>query len=342
MLLLLGLALAADPVPSPAPLDAPAAAPLDPSAPTEAPAFGRTVDESIVEAITLRQRGDVDGARALLIALETRVPAESLPTYLYQRGLCEELDGEPEKARAFYEQVIALAASEPASADGGVALDAHFRRALVLEELGLHDAALLEVLALDRVRGLSAEDELTVALQRGISELLTGKRARGIRRIQKSLAATEGATTHGYLRAKARYHLARALLEEADALSLDGAERRVVKRLEGRALRIKAAEQQIIALAALQEPEWVLASLISLGDSYGRLAADLGASPPPKRLDDAQATIYRAEIAKKVENVRTKSFHAYDSGVALATRLAWESGRVATLKERRDGFAGQR
>lgn len=331
-MLLLGLALAADPLPAdplPAPLDAP----------TEPPAFGRTVDQTLTDAITLRQRGDVDGARALLVAFESQVPAEALANYLYQRGICEEIDQAPTAALAFYEQVIALTAEQ---AGAGVGLDAHFRRALVLEDLGQHEAALEEVLALDRVRGLSAEDEITVALQRGISELLTGKRARGIRRIQQALAATEGAATHEYLRAKARYHLARALLEEADALSLVGPERRVVKRLAGRALRIKAAEQQIIALAALQEPEWVLASLISLGDSYGRLATDLGASPPPKRLDEAQASIYRSEVAKKVENVRTKSFHAYDQGVALATRLAWESGRVATLKERRAAFDGQR
>jgi hypothetical protein len=319
LMLLAALALAAD-------LPAPDA----PPAPGAEAAFGKSPTETIAEAIALRRSGDVDGARALLVALEAQVPAESLAWYLYQRGICEELDAAPDAARAFYERVIDLG--------GDVALDAHFRRALVLEDLGLDDAALQEVLALDRVRGLSADDELTLALQRGISELNTGKRARGIKRIQAALDATESGDTHRYLRAKARYHLARALLEEADALALQGPEKRVVKRIEGRATRIKAAEQQIIALTALQEPEWVLASLISLGDSYGNLAAALVASTPPKRLDAAQLPIYAAEIAKKAQNVRTKSFHAYDQGVALATRLAWESARVAVLTERRAAF----
>ncbi|MDP2312813.1 MAG: hypothetical protein Q8P41_07900 [Pseudomonadota bacterium] len=339
VMLLLGLALAADPaldapIPQPPPPTEPGPPdPSDPGPDVRMP-FGRTVEETIGDAVTLRQRGDLAGARALLVTLEPQVPAAGLGAYLYQRGICEELGNAPDAARAFYEQVIALG--------GDFAVDAHFRRALVLEDLGLYEAALDEVLLLDKVRGLSADDELTVSLQRGISELNTGKRTRGIRRIQKALAATEGGDTHRYLRAKARYHLARALLDEADALSLTGPERRVVKRLEGRALRIKAAEQQIIALTSLQEPEWVLASLISLGDSYGRLATDLAASAPPKRLDPAQVEIYRAEVGKKAENVRTKSFHAYDSGVALATRLAWESLRVATLKERRAAFDGQR
>jgi hypothetical protein len=301
LMLLAALALAAD-------LPAPDA----PPAPVAEAAFGKSPTETIAEAIALRRTGDVDGARALLVALEAQVPAESLAWYLYQRGICEELDAAPDAARAFYERVIDLG--------GDVALDAHFRRALVLEDLGLDDAALQEVLALDRVRGLSADDELTLALQRGISELNTGKRARGIKRIQAALDATESGDTHRYLRAKARYHLARALLDE------------------GRATRIKAAEQQIIALTALQEPEWVLASLISLGDSYGNLAAALVASTPPKRLDAAQLPIYAAEIAKKAQNVRTKSFHAYDQGVALATRLAWESKWVVVLKDRRAAF----
>jgi len=323
LILLAALALAAD-------LPAPDARP----APAADVAFGKTLEESIDEAIALRRAGNHDGARALLIALEPQVPAASLSWYLYQRGICEELDGEPDAARAFYERVIELG--------GDAAIDAHFRRALVLEDLGFHDAALQEVLALDRVRGLSAEDELDLALQRGISELNTGKRARGIRRIQAALDATEGGNTKSYLRAKARYHLARALLEEADALSLQGPEKRVAKRVVRRAVAIKAAEAQIIALTALQEPEWVLASLITLGDSYRSLGAALRVSTPPKRLDAGERAVYAAEMTKKAEIVETKAFHAYDQGVALATRLAWESKRVEELKERRAAFEGVR
>lgn len=304
------------------------AAALPPAPP--APSFADRVDE----AIRVRQSGDVEAARSLLVALEPLVPAEELLWYLYQRGICEELAFRPEAALAFYDRVLELG--------GPGALDARFRRVIVLEELGLFDAALLEVRAIDRARGLSPDDELTIALQRGVTELTSGKRRVGIRRIQKALDATEGGDSHRYLRAKARYHLAQALLDEADARELTGSEKRVVKRLEQRALGIKAAERQIIALAALQEPEWVLASLVAFGDSHVRLADDLAAVPPPKKLTPEQAAIYREELGKKVENVRTKAFHAYDQGVALATRLAWESPNVTTLKERRATLEARR
>ncbi len=330
--LLARLALAADPAlppTEPAPTGAAAEAPAaEPGPPV------RTFADHVEEAIRVRRNGNVEAARALLVELEPLVPAEELGWYLYQRGICEELAFRPDAALAFYDRVIEVA--------GDGALDARFRRVLVLEDLGLYEAALAEVRAIDRARGLTDDDEITVALQRGVTELASGKRRVGIRRIQKALAATEGTDSHRYLRAKARYHLARALLEEADALPLTGRERKVVRNLEGRATRIKAAEQQIIALASLQEPEWVLASLVAFGDSHARLAADLAASPPPKKLTPEQAAIYRAELAKKAENVRTKAFHAFDQGVALATRLAWESPRVATLKERRAALATER
>jgi hypothetical protein len=307
-----------------APTEAPGA--IATPAPADDPA-SPTLAARIDEAIRVRQKGDVDAARALLVALEPFVPAETLPWYLYQRGICEELDWQPDAARAFYEQVIALG--------GDVALDAHFRRALVLEDLGQDAAALTEVLTLDHMGGLSAEDDITVELQRGVTELALGRRVKGIRHIEAGLAATEGGDTHRYLRAKGRYALAAALLAEADRLSLTGPEKRVVKHLKGRAERIQAAEKQIVALTALKEPEWVLASLIALGDSYGRLATDLAASTVPRRLSPDEAAIYRAELAKKAENVRTKSFHAYDQGVTVAARLGWESPRVATLSARR-------
>lgn len=320
MLLLLALAaLAETPTPAEVPLIA---------APSATPA------SLIDEAVALRQRGETASARELLLTLEPLITPDLMAVYLYQRGICEELLWQPDAARVLYERVIAIG--------GDVALDAHFRRALVLEDLGMPEAAYEEIRTVDRARGLSEDDDLTIALQRGIAEVALGRDRVGIRRIQRALDATEGGDSHRYLRAKGRYTLASALLDEADALALTGPEKRVVKRLKGRAERIQAAEQQIIALSALQEPEWVLASLIRLGDSYATLARDLPDSTAPKRLSEAEVVVYRNALVDKAGNVKTKAFHAYDSGVSLATRLAWESPRVATLKQRRATLEAER
>lgn len=336
LVLLVAAALAADPLPPAAlPGTAPtAAAPVDTDAPdagpgasaAEAPPLRDPLDV-IDEAIAVRRAGDPDAARSLLVAVEPFVPAGRRSWWLYQRGICEEMARRPAEAEAFYRQVLAE--------DGAAALDARFRLALVLEDQGRDAEALEEALALAKRRGLDERDAVTVALQRGVAEVNVGRVARGVRRIQRALAEVEGGETHRYMRAKARYTLARALLAEADALELDGAERRVVRRLEARAERILAAEKQIVAIAALEEPEWILAGLVALGDSYAALADDLAAAPVPRRLDEDQAVYYRSEVQKRAEVARTKAFGAWDHGVALATRIGWESPRVDTLKARR-------
>lgn len=327
MLLLLAAALAQEPAPT---ASVEPAASIEPAPSTE-PAPLQDPAVVIDRAIAVRRQGDPDAARNLLLAAEPIVPEAMRSWWLYQRGICEEMAWRPADAAALYEQVIARGGPE--------ALDARFRLALVLEDQGRDDEALDQVLALRKAKGLDERDRVTLELQRGVAELRTGRTRRGAKRVEAALAEVEGGDTHTWMRAKARYTLAWALLEEADALALDGREKRVVKRLSGRAERMQAAEKQIIAIAALQEPEWVLAGLIDLGDSYADLADDLAASPAPRGLTEEQAALYRDELAKKSEVLRTKAWHSYDQGVALATRIGWESPRVATLKARREAMS---
>jgi hypothetical protein len=321
-LLLAALALAEAPI-------APPEAPTD--AQTSPQVVPPTPGALLEEAVALRQAGDAEAARALLLAMAPRVPEELRAAWLYQRGVTEEIAWRPAEAQALYDAVIAT--GDP------LALDARFRRALVREDLGDDAGALADVLAVGKARGLDEDDAVTLALQRGIAEVNTGRVRAGVRRIDRALALVESGDTHRYMRAKSRCTLAKALLAEAAALPLDGRERRATRNLSTRAAHIAAAERQITALVALQEPEWILASLVALGDGYAALGDALAAAPPPRRLTDAQAELYRAEIARYVKNARTKAHHWYDAGVTLAARLQWESPRVALLRERRAGSA---
>lgn len=288
----------------------------------------------IEDAIALRRGGDIPGARNLLLAMEPLVTDGERGWYLYQRGVCEELDNHPDRAEGLYREAIDVG--------GDTVLDAHFRLALVLEDQHRDAEALREIVGLDHVKGLEERDEITIALQRGITEVHTHHPRRGIRRISKALEIADVGNTHAYMRSKARATLVEVILSEADRLTLDGPERRMVRRLKRRAQAIKDAEAQIIELAGLQEPEWILASLVALGDAYLSLGDAVASAPPPARLDAASAGIYRSEVAKKAENAKTKAYHAWDSGVALATRLGYESPRVAVLKERRAQLEGAR
>jgi hypothetical protein len=287
------------------------------------------IDRTIAQAIELRQEGDVAGAATLLAGLNGLVPPEKTGWWLYQRGICEELRWNFAEARVLYERV--LSGPDPLP-------DARYRLALVLEDLGDPAGALEQMQVLARLKGLDERDAATVALQTAISEVNSGKR-RGLKDLQAALAPLEGTPSHTWLRAKGHYAVAHALLAEADALRLQGSEKKVVKRVKGRVARITAAEGEITTLVRLAEPEWIVAAMILLGDSYKKLGDDLEASPAPGRLDEAEVELYRAGLGKYVENARTKAWHYWDQGVEVANRLGFESPKVQVLKERRDSLS---
>ena len=62
---------------------------------------------------------------------------------------------------------------------------------------------------------------------------------------------------------------------------------------------------------------------------------ELRAAKPPRKFGIVDQLAWRKEIEHYADNADTKAWHAYDEGVTLATRLGWESPRVAELKERR-------
>ncbi len=288
------------------------------------------LDRTIDEAIRLRQTGDLPGATALLEGLTGLVPADALGWWLYQRGICAELQWKFAEARTLYESVVAR--------DGDHVADARFRLALVLEDLGDPDGALVQMQALARLNGFDEDDRLTLDLQQGISAVNTGKVRRGTRAITEALARAPADGRQTWILAKARYTLIARQLADADHLALKGGEARVVKRLKQRIAAIQEAERAITVLVGLEEPEWIVASMTALGDSWKRLGDDLVAAPPPRRLTPAEVEIYRRSLLPYAENARTKAFHYWDAGVELAHRVNFESPKVRVLKERRDSI----
>jgi len=286
------------------------------------------VRTTIETAIRLRTEGDLPGATTLLAGVSDLVGPELRNWYEYQRGINEELAWHFAEARTWYERVI--------ERGGEHVPDARFRLALVLEDLGETEAAAAQMRELARLKGLDESDVLTLALQGGITDIHNGRVRRGTRALTEALAATEGGPTHTWLRAKARYTLARQSLAEADATSLTGSQRRLVRRLKARIALIDAATAEIVRVVNTPgpEPEWILASLLALGESYRRLGDDLAAAPPPASLSAEEQARYHELLRPYVENAYTKAWHYWDEGLAMAGRLGFESPKVQTLKER--------
>ena len=127
-----------------------------------------TQRDRLEEAVALRRIGAFeDAARMLEKAREMGGGVNE--QVAYQSGVLAEVRENWRGAISAYE---AVAAGWPQSA---TAHDARFRRAYCLEELGEHRAATKAVKRLQREGRWSEDDERTMALQRGITELRSGK-----------------------------------------------------------------------------------------------------------------------------------------------------------------------
>ncbi len=289
-------------------------------------------DALLQQAIDRRSLGDLDGARARLELLDERQTAPALS--LYHLAICDELDEDYAAAQAGYETITVAWPELP------LARDARYRRAIVLEDMGEHAAASKEIKLLQRSGSWEDRDEMSMALVRGAAELRGGHTRRGIRRVQRALDALQGTDELSWARARARMALAEAQLDAAAAVEIRN-DRKAARRLGKRAELLTAAQDQVIAIATLGEPEYALDGLLALGDAFLALHDDVLAAPPPRSLSPEQVDIFNEELRQEVDVLEVKAFRFYDEGVSLATRLHWQ-GRVAQdLLARRDALKPQ-
>ena len=98
-------------------------------------------------------------------------------------------------------------------------VEASFRRALVLEDLGRHAESAEQVKALQERCGWTPLQATSLELARGVDELAGKKARKGLKRIERALASLESGQLP-WMEAKARTALARHYLGEASALPL--------------------------------------------------------------------------------------------------------------------------
>lgn len=282
----------------------------------------------IEEAMRMRQAGDSTSAMHILTDIASMVPPTLKSAWLYQQGVTAELSGDMESAERFYLEVIAY--------NDTLVPDARLRLAMVYQERANFDAAYAQIVALAGYSDLSEADQQLVALQKGITELNMGHKRKGIKDIQTALIGADATNLSPWLQAEAHYALAKVLYDEAMDIHLPVSERRAVRALKAHSEIMKAAEQQVLAIIQLNEVEWVLASLLVMGDAWRDYALELAAVPPPRRVAKESDTLvaWKTAIGHYVENANGKAWNAYDQGIKLAIRLAWESPRVAELKAR--------
>ena len=281
-------------------------------------------DALMQQALTLQSEGRRAAALERLAYLNEHHPA---PVVTFQIGKTLELDEDYAGALAAYDDILG------SEAGPDILHNAAFRRAIVLEDIGQHQASLAQIRALTDAGEWSEDESLSLALCRGIAELSSGRSRRGIRRIEASLAALEDGRRETWMRARARSALSVYLLEEAAALELKG-NKKAARRLSQRNDLMLAAEQQVIAIANLGETEYILDGLQHLGDAYLQLHDDLLAAPAPRQLDDVQQAIYAETVASRASILSRKARMYYGKGLELADQVGWEGSARERLAQR--------
>ena len=286
-------------------------------------------DEALVaEGISRREVGDFEGSARRLAFVGTRGVH---PEAAFHEGVSLEYLERFEEALDRYERVLA---HDP---DDALQVEAAFRRALVLEDLGRHAESVDQVAELQKRGGWTPLQELTLELSRGVGELQGNKRRKGIKRLSRALSELEGTGESPYMQARARAALTRVLLDDAADLSMDGG-RKAARNLLARTSLMVSAEQQVVAIALLGEPEYVLQTLILLGDAYLALHDDMMAATPPRKFDEEQALLYKELIAERAAVLPVKARRYYDEGVQVAVRTQWQGSLAEQIRARRDAL----
>jgi len=283
--------------------------------------------EVLTQAIAFQEVGNREAAMERLRFLEASAPSTAVR---FQLGKTLELMEDYDGALASYEAVLY-------EGDSPYRHNAAFRRIIVLEDVGRSDESLAAVKQLQSEGDWSEVDAVSLSLAQGISELSSGRTRRGIKHIEAGLAVLSQTSESPWMRARARTALTQTMLDEAASLELVG-NKKAARRLGKRSALMVAAEQQVIAIARLGEPEYALEGLVLLGDAYIILHDDMIAAPPPRKLSDEEVVIYRAEVEGRVKILSAKAKNYYGEGVKLATRVGWEGAVASVLAARHDAL----
>jgi hypothetical protein len=205
-------------------------------------------------------------------------------------------------------------------------LNVRYRYCLVLSNLGEHKKANKMARRLRRNISLSTTDRRAVSLVLGTTQLQSGKKAKGIARIQKTLEKLSSPEEHSWLQSRAKMALAEELLLQAAKVELIPS-RDLNDSLKERADLIIQAERQVQSIIALNEPEYALKGLSKVADAMLVLYDDLISAQAPSAFTKEQKELYQEQIIEQAEFLKEKALSYYSTALRYANQLKW-SGSI--------------
>ncbi len=286
--------------------------------------FGGTLDQ----AVAARESGDYAGAAALLETVHPLLDPGEEGRWNLERGLAEDLRWNPAGAEPYYRAAIDIG--------GDAGMEARYHLAVVLDDLGRIDEARAELHALLTASSLNPEFVPVLRIEQGVIDIHQGRFNRGVHLVQSGIKRVADPKRHAWMIGRGRFAVLAVQAHRAEQWELRGRDWADHHALVQRVRMLKQVEAELFQIIKTEEPEWITASLLRVGDTYADLADDLAHAPPPAKLTEDEAAIYTRELAEKANGPRTKAYTLYDHGVAFANRMSWQSPIVDELREKRD------
>lgn len=277
------------------------------------------------EALARRGDGDLVGAEHRLTWL---IDVGGDPAEMhYQLGIVHELQGEYEDAVSAYTAAL--------ESDGSRSVDARYRRALCLDELGRWKDSVREYRKLPRSVDYDRADWISIEMAQGVAELRAGNARRGAEMLDRAMRATDETEEMRWLRARTAFHLAEMELSAVEDLRLDT--RKPGKNLGRRAAALQNAEAHIVDVVKTGEPEWMLRAMLELGDAYADLHADMLATAPDD-LEGEALELYYELLEQQTAVLKAKAYMSYDQGLVVASKFQLYNDTTEQLQRRRDAI----
>jgi len=282
------------------------------------------------DAVQRRLHGDLVGAADRLLWL--RLHGDDSPATLYQLGVVYELDERFDDALGVYDLLLAELR------DSELSHDVRFRRGLTLEALGYPKAALRDYHRIPSNRDWDRSDRYTLDLVKGAVLLTLDREREGRTLVLGALKATEDTGEVPWARGRALFALANHSLRQGSAIPLKGGQERLARQIRLRLEAIERADNYLVHVVKTQEPEWILAGLLALGDAWLALHDDLAAAPVPRGLSRWQQEHYLQLLAQQLTRFRTRAWNVYDQGLGVSGTYQVENRYTGWLRQRRDGI----
>lgn len=253
--------------------------------------------------------------------------------YRYNEGVLWELEEQYILAEDRYKELIVE------SVDPAFILNLQFRLGVIVSDQGRHLEAITLFKTLMRDPEVTPKEIQILSLAQGAAEIYHGKTRRGVRRINKTLAL-EYSENQPWIESRAREALVFALIQKSEGYAF-GSVKKTTRNFQKRSELVGVAEEQIVVMIDLEEPEYVLKSLLQLSGAYIQVANEMRMVPAPRKLDREQQIAFQDSLNDRADFIEEKGRGYCLKGLSYAELKGFESVVMNQLEDCQNTNAGE-